>query len=173
MNKYFILATLILLVGCNTYSGPRRHATGANLFFTNAAAGKSLPVVVVGNPLDTPKKDLENLIISGLDNSWSYLRANFQAAEPSAATSFRIVFVFNPAHEVYRDNICSANQSNVAGGQGVTEIVAAFCGEKAYSELRANIETAQSLNDKNLADAIEYMTWQIVPKGRRYQWGND
>jgi len=167
MKKYLALSVLILLVACNTISGPRRYTTGAMSIFTYAAADSLFPIVVVSNPLSVSKNKLEALILTELDNNWSYLRTKFVAKNPGTTTSYRIVFVFNPSKEIYGNRICTANQSDVLSSQGVTEIVAAFCSENAHTEIRANFEIAQNLKNKDLTDAISFLTWQVVPEDRQ------
>ena len=158
MKKYFVLAIFFLLVGCNTVSSTRQYSSGAMSIYTYAAANNDFPIVVVSNPLGISKKSLEDLILTGLDNSWSYLRTKFVTINPGSTSSYRFVFVFNPTKEVYGDRICSANQSDVLNGRSVTEIAAAFCSENAHTEIRANFETGQNLKSKVLIDALATMT---------------
>lgn len=136
-----------------------------------AAAGggdRQMQVVVLGNPFDTPRPELENAVIASMQSSAAPVPLNFAITpeNPDPSRPYRVVLAFNA--EGLRDpgRLCAATDglATAAATGGTLSVMAAFCATDAYlSHGIARASDVSGIDSKAFDDMIFQLTTSLFP----------
>lgn len=176
ISCFFLISFMTACAGPITFDQSIRQAQ-IDSFFTYGAAGRDLPLVVVGNPFpDLAQKDFEREVESIARNVTLLRQQTRPSLEPdsSARDNYALVFAFQPRTSLSGSSLCNHATPNGAPGDDesqrrllsggaspdadrVVNAVAAFClSGRALTSVRGRT-TMISDDDPNFSAMLAMM----------------
>ncbi len=137
--------------------------------FGYAGSGGEMPVVVVGNPFDTPKPAVDAAVIAAMQGRNRGSAVRFVEAPEETARSgagYAVVMVLNGGTGVGTDFVCARRGSLVAPATtaGRTTVLAVFCGNAdARSWAFSSIGPVASPSDPMFVQLVRQATFLMIP----------
>lgn len=136
----------------------------------SAAGGgdRQLQVVVMGNPFDVPKADLEQAMIQSMQGRTFGVPVNF-AIRPTNTDpdrDFRVIVAFNPDGIRDPGKLCEADGevASVADNDGIVTLMGAFCSTDSYlSHAIARAPDVAGIDAENFDTLVSQLTLSLFP----------
>lgn len=127
--------------------------------------GRSIPVVIAGNPFDTSRAALD-AAVTGAMNGSNFGPAVTFAVDPAkpATQNSRVVMAFNPAGTPLSGSLCLAvPQSRAASGADL-RVAAAYCqGSQPMTEATGSIGNVNGPDSPNFRALTAQLTQALFP----------
>ena len=160
-------AALLLLGGCNgeIIMGDI-YLAGVPSEFAYAAGGRDLTTVIIGNPFDQPKQQVDVAITDAMQDHHSGPPTRFTTRPgDTALPAYRITLMFNPPIALDVDALCgdvSGLRSEGAGGR--LRLLTVFCSHgDVMSYVYASTTAAPSPRDPAVRSVVGNVMWELIP----------
>jgi hypothetical protein len=134
--------------------------------FAYAGGGRDLETVIVGNPFDAPKDEVDRAITDAMRNHHPGPSTNFTTRpDDSARPNYRITIVFNPPDNLSVHDLCgdvSGVRSEEPGAS--LRLVSIFCSHgDVMSYVYASTRAASTPRDPAVASVVANMMRELIP----------
>lgn len=181
MKYWILLFGSILLFGCgdglvsltdqaDSLAYDRGH-------LSYAAAGRDFRVVIVGDPFDGGRPEVERAVTDTMQEYYWGQRTHF-TVEPgeTARDAYRVVMLFNPPASLLGDKLCqddAAMLSPRADTDSRLSLYAAFCrSDKHLTSVRGRIKGASGPDDPLFLSMVGQVTLGLFPPQQEDQDDN-
>lgn len=173
MNRRTCVAAALslgLLGGCVTNGVTATYVYNDPIYspdwFSYAASGRDLRVIVRGNPTAAGTDRFGNAVITAMNERHTGPRTNFtMAPSDSARKSFRVVMLFGSGYVSERVACADPEAAPVSYPGGPISLNAAFChGERPLNAVRVTVNSLSSPDDPVLGDMVSTAMRQIFPQ---------
>ena len=134
-------------------------------WFSYAASGRDLRVIIRGNPTAAGTDRFGNAVIAAMNKRHAGPRTNFTTApSDSARDPFRVVMLFGTGYVSERTACANPDAAPLSYSGGSISLNAAFChGERPLNAVRVTVDGLSSPDDPILGDMVSTAMRQIFP----------
>ncbi len=158
--------------GSNTGGVVTTHVDYYSLYkpslFYWVASGRDVPVVILGNPTQSPPDIWEQSVTRALNASTWVSAGNFTTTpNDSARGNFYFAFVFNAAPAMLDRTVCRGqiDTAQLAPADGRTPILGAFCNnDKPVTTARVTVNAITTPDAPQLQPAMDQLLIKMLPR---------
>jgi hypothetical protein len=165
-SRLLPLALVAALGGCSsTVTQHWSYRSGVNNTFTYAASGGEMEVVVVGNPFNVPKADVDRFVTDSMQGHNYGPPTHFTTTPQRSRPGYRVVVVLGPPVSFSGDEACSGTFPTVPSRPAdVLNALMVFCSkDTVMSESSGRVVASPRPDVGAFGPLMAAMTRDLIP----------